>query len=248
MSALLSIVENPACHCAYFDNFSTSFCLLRYLHKRNFRALGTIREDRTTKCPLRPSKSVEKEKRGFFEHRSDDYVSIVQWKDYKVVCFGSNFSNIEPTKMMKRYSQGEKKKISCVQPFCFYQYNHGMGGVNLLDKFISQYRPTIQTKKRYWPLFVNCIEMLTVAAWRLHVTLGTSPRLDFLEFIQSVVGGWLKTTSSASSGPNRKRIINTSVGLHHPVHAETQGRCSNCKKCQECGVHLHPMCFLDHHN
>ena len=39
-SALLSIVENPACHCVYFDNFFTSYYLLRDLHKKNFRALG----------------------------------------------------------------------------------------------------------------------------------------------------------------------------------------------------------------
>ena len=51
-SALLSIVENPACHCVCFDNFFTSDYLLRDLHKKNFRALGTIREGRTTKCPL----------------------------------------------------------------------------------------------------------------------------------------------------------------------------------------------------
>ena len=81
VSALLSIVENPACHCVYFDNFFTSFYLLRYLHEKNFRALGTIREGRTKKYPLQPSKSVEKEGCGFFDHRSDDYVSIVQWKD-----------------------------------------------------------------------------------------------------------------------------------------------------------------------
>ena len=48
-----------------------------------------------------------------------------------------------------------------------------------------------------------------------------SPRLDFLEFIRSAVGGLLKTTSSKSSGPNGRRIINTSVGLHHPVNAKT---------------------------
>ena len=66
------------------------------------------------KCPLRPPKSIEKEESGFFDHRLDDYASIVQWKDNKVVCFGSNFSNIEPTKMVKRLSQREKKKISCV--------------------------------------------------------------------------------------------------------------------------------------
>ena len=93
--------------------------------------------------------------------------------------------------------------------------------------------------------------MLTEAAWRLHVIMGTSPRLDFLKFIWSIVGGLLKTTSSASSGPNGRRIINTSVGFHRPVNAETQGRCSNCKKhckkCQECGIRLHPMLFLDYH-
>ena len=89
--------------------------------------------------------------------------------------------------------------------------------------------------------------MLTVAAWRLHVTVGTSTRLDFLEFIRSVVGGLLKITSSDSSGPNGRKIVNPSVGLHHPVNAKTQERCSSCKKCQKCGVRLHPMCFLDYH-
>ena len=128
---------------------------------------------------------------------------------------------VKPTKMVKRYSQSEKKKISCVQPFCFYQYNQGMGGVDLVDRFISQYRPTIQTKMRYWSLFVNCGEMLTVAAWRLHVTVGTSPRLDFFESIRSVVGGLLKPTSSESSDPNGRKIINFSVGLHHFVNAKT---------------------------
>ena len=39
----------------------------------------------------------------------------------------------------------------------------------------------------------------------------------------------MKTTSSASSGPHGGRIMNTSVSLHHPVNAETQVRCSNCK-------------------
>ena len=186
MSALLSIVENPACHCVYLDNFFTSYYLLRDLHEKNFRALGTIREGRTIKCPLRPSKSVKKEERGFFDHRSNNHVSIVQCKDNKFVYFDSNFSNIEPTKTVKRYGQREKKKISCVQPFCFYQYNQSMEDVNLLDWFIIQYRPTIPARKWYWPLFVDCTEMLTVAAWRLYVTVGTSLRLDFLECNRSV--------------------------------------------------------------
>ena len=58
---LLSIVEKPTCHCVYFENFFTSYLLLRDLPKKGFKAFGTIRKNLTMKCPLRPSKSVEKE-------------------------------------------------------------------------------------------------------------------------------------------------------------------------------------------
>ena len=85
VSSLLSIVDNPASNCVYFDNFFTSYYLLRNLHVKNFNAFGTMRKGRTIKCKLRPSKSVEKEERGFFDHHSDDCVSIVQWKDNKIV-------------------------------------------------------------------------------------------------------------------------------------------------------------------
>ena len=110
VSVLLSVVENPACHCVCFDNFFTSYFLLRDLHEKDFRALGTICEYRAMKCPLRPSKKVEKEERGLFDHRSENYVSIVPWMDNKVVYLGSNFSNTEPTKMIKRYISMKRKR------------------------------------------------------------------------------------------------------------------------------------------
>ena len=77
LSDLLSIAEKPACHRFYFDNFFTSYLLLRDLHEKGVKALGTILENRTIKCPLKSSKSVEKEKRGFFDSRSDECASIV---------------------------------------------------------------------------------------------------------------------------------------------------------------------------
>ena len=121
--------------------------------------------------------------------------------------------------MVKRYSQRDRTTIDCVQPFCFYLYNEGMGGVDLLDRFISQYWPTIQGKKWYWPLFLNCEQMIAVAAWRLHVAVQISPRLDLLDFIRSVVAGLLKSSRRpASSGPSGRRIMNNSFGQHHPVN------------------------------
>ena len=75
--SLLSVVKNPTCHRVYFDNFFTSYSLLCYLHENKFREPGTIRENRTMKCLLRSSKVVLKEKRVFYDCRSDDYISIV---------------------------------------------------------------------------------------------------------------------------------------------------------------------------
>ena len=228
-------------------------CYCKIYTKKVSKLLGLYAKNRTMKCLLRPSKSFEKEKRGFFDYCSDECVSIAQWKDNKVVYVGSNFCNIEPTKMVKRYNQRERKRINCNQPFCFYVYNQGMGGVDLLDRFISQYRPTIQEKKWYWPLFLNWVQMITVTAWRLHVAVQISTRLDLLDFIQSVVAGLLKNSRRpASSGPSDRRIMNNSFGQHHPVNAENQGRYAKCKKntankCQECGVRLHTMCLLNYH-
>ena len=143
---------------------------------------------------------------------------------------GSNFCNIEQTKMGKRYSQRERKRIACVQPFCFFLYIPRTGGVELLHRFISQYQPTIQGKKWYWLLFLNCVQMMTVAAWRLHVAVQISPRLNLLDFIRSVVVSLLKNSRrSASSGSSGRQIMNNSFGQHHPVNAESQRRCAKCK-------------------
>ena len=60
-----------------------------------------MREIRTIKYPLKTSNIVEKkENRDFFDCRLNDYVSIVQWKNSKVIYIDSSFSNIEPTKLV----------------------------------------------------------------------------------------------------------------------------------------------------
>ena len=95
---LLSIVEKPACHGVYFDNFFTLYLLLRDLHEKGFGALGTIRESRSMKCPLRPSKSVENEKRGFFDYRSDECVSIVQRYPKRLFTWAQTSATLSPPK------------------------------------------------------------------------------------------------------------------------------------------------------
>ncbi|KRY24125.1 hypothetical protein T03_13122 [Trichinella britovi] len=43
-----------------------------------------------------------------------------------------------------------------------------MGGVDILDKLLSSYRPRLRSKKWWWNLFSNALNLAVVAAWRLH--------------------------------------------------------------------------------
>ena len=93
---------------------------------------------------------------------------------------------------------------------------------------------------------------MIVSSWRLHVNARASPRLDLLDFIRSVVSRLLKNGSAVTSGPSGRRVINNNVGPHHPVNAETQGSCLQCKKStvkkrRACNVRLHLMCFYGYH-
>ncbi|KFM75498.1 PiggyBac transposable element-derived protein 3, partial [Stegodyphus mimosarum] len=62
----------------------------------------------------------------------------------------------------------KKKKIDIPQPYLIKMYNEGMGGVDLLDRLLGSYRPTFRSKKWYWNLFSNALNMAVVAGWILH--------------------------------------------------------------------------------
>ncbi|KRY08585.1 hypothetical protein T12_9365 [Trichinella patagoniensis] len=47
------------------------------------------------------------------------------------------------------------------------RYNTSMGSVDISDK-LSSYRPRLRSKKFWWNLFSNALNLAVVAAWRLH--------------------------------------------------------------------------------
>ena len=69
------------------------------------------------------------------------------------------------------------------QPNLISKYNEGMGGVDLLDRLLAAYRPTISSKKWWWPLFSHAVNLSIVSAWRVHCALhdrsGQISHLDF---------------------------------------------------------------------
>ncbi|KRZ78268.1 PiggyBac transposable element-derived protein 3 [Trichinella papuae] len=83
-----------------------------------------------------------------------------------------------------------KQRVACQrngvkQPYLIQAYKGGMGGVDLLDRLLAVYRPTVRGKKWYWPLFANAINVATVAAWRIHCEV-EQRALSHLEFRRQV--------------------------------------------------------------
>ncbi len=69
-----------------------------------------------------------------------------------------------------------------------------MGGVDLLDRLCSSYRPMIRGKKWYWPLFLNIINASIVAAWKVYCIahVASQDKLDHLDFRREITLSLLK--------------------------------------------------------
>ena len=125
-----------------------------------------------------------------------------------------------------------------------------MGGVELLDRFISQYHRTIHGKNGTGLFFELSSNVITCI---LENSLRSSQKKqsDLLNFSRSVVMGILNKPKPCSSAPSGIRNL-TNSGSHYPVPAEKHGSCPFCKhnsrrKCLGCNVLLHPLCFYKYH-
>jgi DNA excision repair protein ERCC-6 len=250
-------------HTLHFDNFFTSHDLLVKLKKHGLKASGTIRKNRTNGCErnLLDDKFLKKQGRGSYDYRCDGDVYLVKWNDNDIVRVASNYSTHEPLHSAKR--RVGSGVLSVQQPNVIKHYNSCMGGVDLLDRLLSAYRPNIKGKKWWWCLFTNVLNVSVVAAWRLFNTLNKNRRaLSHLEFRRQIVICLLKAQSrervQVGGGahvdlPDDVRYDN----IGHELVDTTQGRCIVCStntrtKCAKCNVRLHiarnKQCFSIYHN
>jgi DNA excision repair protein ERCC-6 len=252
---MIQVLDNPSNHEIYFDNFFTSYDLLMDLRAKGVKATGTVRDNRTRSCPLIDIKNFKKENRGFHDYRSNGSVEFVRWNDNSVVTIGSNHLSHSPLGKAKRYSRKDKKRVDISQPHLIKRYNEGMGGVDLLDRLLGTYRPQLRSKKWWWNLFSNGLNMALVASWRLHCEIHEkSQQLSHLEFLRSVTQVLLQLNDKISPkpGPKAKLSMEVRISDDHYLISTTQGRCAECmkntkKKCFGCDKRLHQNCFILYH-
>ena len=96
----------------------------------------------------------------------------------------SNAVSVEPVVNVKRWKQG-KGSVNVSQPHAIKACDKFMGGVDLVDRALSDLRPNFNGKKWYWSLIINALNLGFVYCCRLH-QLCTNPKGDQKPFRRAV--------------------------------------------------------------
>lgn len=259
---LLSVVEYPIRHDVYFDNFFTSYYLMCLLSERNFFATGTVRSNRLKNAVLKTGKNLPKGSTDYvFDTKNQ--ILLTRWSDSKEVTLATNHQTIEPMARTTRYDKQQKKKVPVQIAQLIHHYNHNMGGVDLHDNAVSNYRVAIRGKKWWWTLFASGLDSALVNAWKLHCLIAKQLKQKAksqIEFKVKVTEDLLLTSDPETEDNENQYDADEdedrppglpSIRGKHLVGKDPQQkslRCAVCHKttvyiCTKCNRHLHPKCF-----
>lgn len=246
-----------------FDNFFTSFSLLKNLAEKNIFACGTVRSNskglpdfmRNNKSNQKIDKSM---KRGEFQFKAKNRIAAVKWMDKKPVRFLStahsprNVSNVR-----RRVGKGSRAEIGC--PKVVEEYNKIMGGVDKFDQYHERYAIGRRSTKWWHRIFYYLIDLAIVNSYLLwHLR---NPKCDHLTFrlklSRQLINGYT-TRKSIGRPPNFVKISTpdevrtANVGVHMPVKNVNYRRCKLCSSksvenrsrftCSYCKV---PLCITE---
>lgn len=74
-------------------------------------------------------------------------VLAIRWRDNALVSVLTNHGTVEPKSNTKRYDRKSKTHVNVKIPNSIAQYNKYMGGVDLHDNALANYRIAVRSKK-----------------------------------------------------------------------------------------------------
>ena len=244
-----------------YDNFFNSVKLVTMLKDKLVKATGTIRENRTEKCPLTSNDALKKQGRGKFDFKTDtkNDVLVCKWNDNSVVNLCSNAAGVHPISKASRYSSSEKKRVQIDQPFLIKLYNEHMGGVDRMDQNVSKYRIGLRGKKWYWCLISYMLDVSINNAWQLQKICNNKNPMDMLQFRRYIVRTYLSQYGKPPEKGMRGKPQDVLSDIrydgykHWVIPQNGQTKCRHCHmktttRCEKCDVGLHVKCFKDHHS
>lgn len=192
----------------FADNYFLSPALLIWATERKIGLTGTLRRNRLGDIPKVEIGKVPGVYKSVVDKKNQ--VIYTTWEDRKTVTVASNHFGCEPLQSVTVGKGTSKKTVT--KPELIVKYNQNMGGVDLMDYFLSIYRPRIRSKKWYWPLFSWILGVSLLASWKLWLSHSTSEqkknrRGGFLHYLRMVNWGIRRGFGqSARCGPERALI------------------------------------------
>ncbi len=134
-----------------------------------------------------------------------------------------------------------------------------MGGVDLFDQSVANYRIRIRSKKWWWSLFSWVLSASVVNGWRVYKNFGND--ISLLDFTRQCAQELLGRYGTLPSGPGKpltithkaKNELRFDQRNHWIVKSEQKhARCKKCGgrtgyKCEKCNQPLHPECHKSYH-
>lgn len=97
-------IDKPKAKALFFDNYFASVKLVRYLlEEHNLHSIGTIRNNRIEKCPLKTDKELAKEGRGSYDTKVKGGVQVIKWMDNKIVHVVTSLAGVAPLGTARRF-------------------------------------------------------------------------------------------------------------------------------------------------
>lgn len=180
-------------------------------------------------------KEMKKEARGFSEEVvSQDGIVVVKWLDNRTVCLASNYIGKGIEDQAKRWDKSNSQYVQISRPEVVKEYNHSMGGVDLLDQLISLYRIFIRSKKWTLRVTMHMIDFALVNSWieyKRNCQANNVPKkkvIDLLEFRMRVAESLIKmgqnVTSNKRGRPSSSSFCATPSASPNPVRRKVETR------------------------
>lgn len=248
-------------HRVFFDNYFTSYNLLKDLLHDGIYACGTVNSSRKNLPCLQADKSM---KRGDTDWSvSDDGLCCLKWKDKRTVYLLTNFHDpSNEVEVDRKNKDGTLSKVSC--PAALQDYNHNMNFVDKFDQRKGQYEIDRKSRKWWHRIFFHLLDCCVVNAFLIHCELEGVEHFTMKDFRRSVTTsltaeaqvckrGTLSSANNTVQIKKSKPHVDTAIRLTHSKHQPkrcTKRRCGMCSTksqpsrttwmCETCNV---PLCL-----
>nr|XP_037286102.1 piggyBac transposable element-derived protein 3-like [Rhipicephalus microplus] len=153
----------------FTDRYFTGLRIMDHLLERTVFLTGTANANRTEGAAANlPSDKAMKRGDSACLVRDDGEVCVVKWKDNKSVLLMTSAVGCDPVATCMRWCKEAKKKVPVPQPAIVAHYNKFMGGVDLVDRYVSYYRINIKTRKWTVRFFTHFLDLAVCNSWILY--------------------------------------------------------------------------------